>query len=74
MMQPDPAHERAAEALRASEERLRDLVEPAQDLIYCGDGRGRFSYVNTVGADLAAGVIPAPRPAGRVMRGARQPR
>jgi PAS domain S-box-containing protein len=36
----------AAEALRASEERLRHIVERAQDLIYYCDNAGRFTYVN----------------------------
>ena len=36
----------AAEALRASEERLRHIVERAQDLIYYCDAAGRFTYVN----------------------------
>jgi signal transduction histidine kinase len=37
---------RAIEALRASETRLRHIVERAQDLIYYCDALGRFSYVN----------------------------
>jgi two-component system cell cycle sensor histidine kinase/response regulator CckA len=37
---------RAVEALRASEERLRHIVERAQDLIYYCDAAGRFTYVN----------------------------
>ena len=40
----------AAEALRASEERLRHIVENAQDLIYSCDGEGRFTYVNPTAA------------------------
>jgi PAS domain S-box-containing protein len=36
----------AEEALRASEERLRHIVEHAQDLIYYCDADGRFTYVN----------------------------
>ena len=36
----------AEEALRASEERLRHIVEHAQDLIYYCDATGRFTYVN----------------------------
>jgi two-component system, cell cycle sensor histidine kinase and response regulator CckA len=36
----------AVEALRASEERLRHIVERAQDLIYYCDAAGRFTYVN----------------------------
>jgi PAS domain S-box-containing protein len=34
------------QALRESEARLRHIVEHAQDLIYCCDPRGRFTYVN----------------------------
>ena len=37
---------RAVEALRTSEERLRHIVERAQDLIYYCDAAGRFTYVN----------------------------
>jgi len=40
----------AEEALRASEERLRHIVENAQDLIYSCDGEGRFTYVNPTAA------------------------
>src|SRR5471032_681892 len=40
----------AEEALRASEERLRHIVEHAQDLIYYCDENGRFTYVNTTAA------------------------
>src|SRR3954469_687305 len=36
----------AVEALRASEERLRHIVERAQDLIYYCDATGHFIYVN----------------------------
>ena len=36
----------AEEALRASQERLRHIVEHAQDLIYYCDPTGRFTYVN----------------------------
>lgn len=42
----------AAEALRASEARLRDIVERAQDLIYYCDALGRFTYVNPTAARL----------------------
>ena len=42
--------QRAADALRASEERLRHLVENAQDLIYYCDMHGRFTYVNPAAA------------------------
>jgi PAS domain S-box-containing protein len=37
---------RAEEALRASEARLRHIVENAQDLIYYCDPTGTFTYVN----------------------------
>lgn len=37
-------------ALRASEERLRHIVEHAQDLIYSCDIGGRFTYVNAAAA------------------------
>ncbi len=40
------ARKRAEQALRASEERLRRLVEYAQDLIYYCDPQGHFTYVN----------------------------
>jgi two-component system cell cycle sensor histidine kinase/response regulator CckA len=40
----------AAEALKASEERLRHIVERAQDLIYYCDAAGRFTYVNPTAA------------------------
>src|SRR5262249_31370981 len=41
---------RAEEALRASEERLRHIVEHAQDLIYYCDPEGHFTYVNPAAA------------------------
>ena len=40
----------AEEALRASEKRLRHIVEHAQDLIYYCDAAGRFTYVNPTAA------------------------
>ena len=40
----------AEEALRASEARLRHIVERAQDLIYYCDAAGRFTYVNPTAA------------------------
>ncbi len=40
----------AEEALRSSEERLRHIVEHAQDLIYYCDPRGLFTYVNPTAA------------------------
>jgi two-component system cell cycle sensor histidine kinase/response regulator CckA len=48
----DPARVRAEAALRASEERLRHLVEHAQDVIYCCDAQGNFTYVNPAAARL----------------------
>jgi PAS domain-containing protein len=42
--------QRAEDALRASEERLRHIVEHAQDLIYYCDPGGRFTYVNPAAA------------------------
>jgi len=41
---------RAEDALRASEERLRHIVEHAQDLIYYCDPDGQFTYVNPTAA------------------------
>ncbi len=47
----DNTDRRAAErALRDSEERLRHIVEHAQDLIYYCDANGRFTYVNPTAA------------------------
>jgi two-component system cell cycle sensor histidine kinase/response regulator CckA len=43
---------RAIEALRASETRLRHIVERAQDLIYYCDALGRFTYVNPTAVRL----------------------
>jgi two-component system, cell cycle sensor histidine kinase and response regulator CckA len=43
---------RAEEALRASEERLRHIVEHAQDLIYYCDATGHFTYVNPTAARI----------------------
>jgi two-component system, cell cycle sensor histidine kinase and response regulator CckA len=43
----DVTQRRSAEhALRASDERLRHIVEHAQDLIYYCDAEGRFTYVS----------------------------
>jgi PAS domain S-box-containing protein len=42
----------AEEALRASEERLRHIVEHARDLIYYCDANGRFTYVNPAAARI----------------------
>ncbi|MCC7416101.1 MAG: PAS domain S-box protein [Acidobacteria bacterium] len=44
------ARRRAEDALRASEERLRHIVEHAQDLIYYCSPEGRFTYVNPAAA------------------------
>jgi PAS domain S-box-containing protein len=44
------ARHHAEEALRSSEERLRHIVEHAQDLIYYCDPRGLFTYVNPTAA------------------------
>ncbi|MGC8660524.1 MAG: PAS domain S-box protein, partial [Desulfomonilaceae bacterium] len=43
------ARERAQEALKQSEERYRQLVESANDIIYQTDAHGNFSFVNPVG-------------------------
>src|SRR5712691_12382590 len=43
---------RAEQALRATEERLRHLVEHAQDLIYSCDPAGTFTYVNPATATV----------------------
>src|SRR6185295_19115767 len=48
----DHARVLAEEALRATEERLRHLVEHAQDLIYYCDALGRFTYVNPAAAHV----------------------
>jgi PAS domain S-box-containing protein len=37
---------RIEEALRASEQKYRDLVETAHDVIWCVDAAGRFTFVN----------------------------
>ena len=54
----------AEQALRASEERLRHIVEHAQDLIYYCDAEGRFTYVNPTAARILQYDAPrADRPA-----------
>jgi PAS domain S-box-containing protein len=44
------ARHQTEESLRSSEERLRHIVEHAQDLIYYCDPRGIFTYVNPAAA------------------------
>lgn len=44
------ARRRAENALRVSEERLRHIVEHAQDIIYYCNTEGRFTYVNPTAA------------------------
>ncbi len=39
--------QRAAEALRVSEKKFRDLVETSQDLIWSVDAEGRWTFINT---------------------------
>lgn len=53
------ARKRAEEALRASEGRLRRLLETLPDGILIVDGRGRFTFAN----DAAARVLRRPREA-----------
>ncbi len=49
---------RTEEALRASEERYRDLVEDINDVIYMTDERGVLTYLSPV-AEAAFGFAPA---------------
>jgi two-component system sensor histidine kinase/response regulator len=44
--------ERAAEALRASEEKFRDLFDNANDLIYTHDLAGNFTSLNRAGENI----------------------
>lgn len=48
----------AEEALRASEERCRGLVEQAADGIFIADSQGRYQHVNPAGAQML-GYTPA---------------
>ncbi len=43
---------RMEEALRASEERYRDLIENAKDMIYTHDLGGRFTSINAAGEQI----------------------
>jgi PAS domain S-box-containing protein len=50
LQEKDREREAAQEALRASEERYRSLIDAAIDIIYRVDLQGRFTFVNPVAA------------------------